>query len=83
MSAVKAVFDRILFELKSGEFNSLKGVPQGKTKQIRYSRSRDFTDEVAREFMQRRFRYDLIDDLCKSRGQVLTPMNLMELQLNS
>lgn len=83
MSAVKAVFDRILFELKSGEFNSLKGVPQDKTKQIRYSRSRDFTDEVAREFMQRRFRYDLIDDLCKSRGQVLTPMNLMELQLNS
>ena len=83
MSAVKAVFDKILSVLRSGEFNSIKGIAQDKTKEIRYSRSRDFTDEVAEDFMQRGFRDDLIKALCEARGQDLTPMSLKDLGVNA
>lgn len=80
MSAVKAVFDKILTVLRRGEFNTIKGIPQDKTKEIRYSRSRDFTDEAAEEFMQREFRSDLINALCEARGQDLSPISLTNLQ---
>lgn len=80
MSAVKAVFDKILSVLQSGEFNSLKGIAQDKTKEIRYSRSRDFTDEIAQAFLERPFNTKDIEALCQARGQNFIPADLMKLQ---
>jgi len=82
MSAVKAVFDKLLTVLQNSELNTIRGIAQDKSREVRYSRSRDFTDEIAAEFMQREFRSDVIKSLCKARGQDVTPMRLMELQAN-
>ena len=73
MSAVQSVFDKILSVLDTGTFNNIKGIPQDKTKQIRYSRSRDFTDEIAEEFMARHFLSEEIKSICTARGWNLTP----------
>jgi len=79
MSAVQSVFDKILDVLKEGTFNTIEGIAQDKTRQIRYSRGRDFTDEIAEEFMARDFRQDDIKILCEARGLGLTPFDLMKL----
>lgn len=76
MSAVQSVFDKILAVIDKGTFNTLIGVPQDKTRQIRYSRSRDFTDEIAEEFMARSFSSKAIESLCNARGQDVTPQNV-------
>lgn len=79
MSAVQSVFDKILSVIDEGTFNSMTGVAQNKKRQIRYSRGRDFTDEVAEEFMARKFDVETIRDLCKARGWTITPQNVTSL----
>ncbi len=79
MSAVQSVFDKILDVLGEGTFNTVEGIVQDKARQIRYSRSRDFTDEIAEEFMARDFRTKDIRVLCEARGQGFTPSDLMKL----
>jgi len=79
MSAVKSVFDEILEALKLGTLNTIEGIVQDKTMQIRYSRGRDFTDEVAEEFMARKFNAEDVKSLCEARGISLTPSDLMKL----
>lgn len=72
MSAVDAVFDDILDQLQHGALRDAKGVPQDITQQIRYSRSIDFTDEVAEEFMERSF-----DPISVKRPQALHNLQLL------
>ena len=53
MLAVKAAHEGLVYHLKSDEIWRMEPVPQDKTFEIRYSRSRDFTDEAAREYLAR------------------------------
>lgn len=79
MSAVQSVFDKILSVIDKGTFNTLSGVAQDRARQVRYSRSRDFTDEIAEEFMARPFSSKSIKPLCEARGQDVTPVTVKHL----
>lgn len=79
MSAVQSVFDKILDVLDEGTFTTMSGLQQNKARQVRYSRSRDFTDEIAEEFMARSFSSKAIEPLCEARGQGVTPQNVTDL----
>ncbi|MDA8708016.1 formyltransferase family protein [Hellea sp.] len=76
MSAVQSVFDKILAVLDTGTFNDIKGISQDRDKEIRYSRGRDFTDEIAEDFMARNFPTEDIKSICKARGWDLSPDDL-------
>lgn len=54
MRAVKAAHDSLLEMISRNELFQLPAHPQDKTKQIRYTRNADFTDHVAREFLDRK-----------------------------
>ncbi|WP_085918933.1 formyltransferase family protein [Halomonas sp. CSM-2] len=54
MSAVEAVIDDLLHAIDA-EIWKQSGEEQDSKKQIRYSRSTDFTDEIAQRFMERPF----------------------------
>lgn len=53
MQAVAAAHDSLVHRIKEGNIFSLQPVAQDKTKEVRYTRNRDFTDDIAAEFLQR------------------------------
>jgi len=52
MSAVRAAQDGICQMIKSGEISSATPVYQDRSEEIRYTRKEDFSDQVAREYLQ-------------------------------
>ncbi len=73
--AVQAAHRALIESIKSGRLFSLKALPQNHDLEIRYSRHRDFTDEVAKEYLQRNLSAHDIDRMLKSRRerQLLEP----------
>ena len=53
MEAVKAAHVSLVERIASGEIESYEPMEQDKGRQLRYTRNADFTDEVAREYMDR------------------------------
>lgn len=53
MQAVKAAHTALVERIRTGEITDYEPVPQDKSLQLRYTRSADFTDEVAREYLSR------------------------------
>ncbi len=53
MKAVVAAFEGLIATIQDASWQSLGAVPQDRSLEVRYSRSEDFTDDVAFEFMQR------------------------------
>ena len=53
MNAVREAHRALTDGIKSGQIFNLNPVSQDRTKEIRYSRNADFTDEVAREYLER------------------------------
>lgn len=52
MKAVESAFDGLARFLRSGELDRATPVPQDGNLELRYSRQRDFTDDVAREYLE-------------------------------
>ncbi len=73
--AVQAAHRALIESIKSGRLFSLKALPQDRKLEIRYSRHRDFTDEVAKEYLERNLSARDIDRMLKSRRerQLLEP----------
>ena len=53
MRAVKVAHESVAGNIASGRLGSFQPQPQDKTLELRYTRTADFTDEVAREFLAR------------------------------
>ena len=53
MKAVKAAHTTLIESIRTGEIHRIEPTPQDKSLQIRYTRNADFTDEVAREYLDR------------------------------
>jgi len=53
MRAVESAHKALAHLLHSGELQHMKGEPQDRSRQLRYSRNSDFTDEVAAEYLER------------------------------
>jgi hypothetical protein len=73
--AVQAAHHALIESIKSGRLFSLKALPQDRNLEIRYSRHHDFTDEVAKEYLERNLSARDIDRMLKSRRerQLLEP----------
>lgn len=73
--AVQAAHRALIESIKSGHLFSLKALPQDRNLEIRYSRHRDSTDEVAKEYLERNLSARDIDRMLKSRRerQLLEP----------
>lgn len=52
MKAVKVAHNSLTERIASGEIFDLKGVPQDRTKEYRYTKNNEFTDEVAEKYME-------------------------------
>jgi len=63
MEAVLTVQQKIVEEIASGKLLSRVGVDQKLDQQIRYSRNDEFTDRVAREYLDRNHSPDLLEEL--------------------
>ncbi len=53
MKAVKAAQTALVERIRTGEIRTFDPVPQDKSREIRYTRRADFTDEVAQEYLGR------------------------------
>jgi folate-dependent phosphoribosylglycinamide formyltransferase PurN len=67
--AVQAAHRALIESIKSGRLFSLKALPQDRNLEIRYSRHRDFTDEVAKEYLERNLSARDIDRMLKTRRE--------------
>lgn len=52
MCAVKSAHEGLISQIKSGKIFELSPVAQDKNKELKYTRNRDFTDEVASEYLK-------------------------------
>ncbi len=52
MKAVKVAHESLVRRIGSGEIFSYKEIPQDKSKEYRYTRNADFTDDVAKEYLE-------------------------------
>ncbi len=52
MKAVKVAHDSLAERISSGEIFQYPGIAQDRTKEYRYSRRQEFTDEVAKQYME-------------------------------
>jgi hypothetical protein len=53
MKAVKAAHATLVESIRTGVISGIRPTPQDKSREIRYTRNSDFTDEVAREYLDR------------------------------
>lgn len=53
MLAVKAAHEGLIRYLKTGEIFEMEPVPQDKSLELRYTRNRDFNDEVAAKYLEK------------------------------
>ena len=68
MRAVKAAHIAIAEKIKTGEIFDLEPMAQDKSQEIRYTRNRDFTDEVAGEFLRSAPTMDWIKEQVSQRS---------------
>lgn len=68
MKAVKAAHDSLVTRIKSGELSTYTGIPQDKSKEYRYTKNCDFTDEVAKEYMEKLYTSREVYEKLKSRN---------------
>ncbi|MGG3838410.1 formyltransferase family protein [Paenibacillus thiaminolyticus] len=75
MKAVKAAHDSLIEYISTGKINEFTPVKQEKKHEIRYTRNRDFTDEVAQKYLQNSPDPQFIKDKLESRDltQFLNP----------
>ncbi|TKH33538.1 methionyl-tRNA formyltransferase [Paenibacillus polymyxa] len=52
MNAVRSAHNSLIEYIKTGRINELTPLKQNKSQEIRYTRNRDFTDEVARHYLK-------------------------------
>jgi len=73
--AVQAAHRALLESIKSGRLFSLKALPQDRNLEIRFSRHRDFTDEVAKGYLERNLTAQDIGQMLKTspKRQLLEP----------
>jgi len=67
MLAVKAAHTGLIHYLKSGEIWNMSTVDQDKSCEIRYTRSRDFTDEVASDYLGKLPSPESVNESLKAR----------------
>jgi folate-dependent phosphoribosylglycinamide formyltransferase PurN len=67
MKAVKSAHDGLISYISSGKIKELTPVRQDRSKEIRYTRNRDFTDEVARNYLDNMPSKEYIYERLKSR----------------
>jgi hypothetical protein len=53
MQCVRAAHESVVDHLRRGDLLSLEPVPQDRSRELRYTRNADFTDEVAAEYLER------------------------------
>jgi len=51
MKSVKVAHDSLVKRIANGEIFNYEGIPQDATKEYRYTRNQDFTDEVAEDYL--------------------------------
>lgn len=71
MRAVEAAQGALVQGLASGELANLEPIPQDRQRELRYSRHRDFTSEVASEYLERRPSACELGDALRERDQCL------------
>ncbi|MBQ9902225.1 MAG: methionyl-tRNA formyltransferase [Clostridia bacterium] len=52
MKAVKAAHDSLVERIASGELFGYESIPQDRSREYRYTRNSDFTDDVAKEYLE-------------------------------
>jgi len=67
MRAVSDGIDTMVSLIASGQWKDLERIPQDKTNEIRYTRSRDFRDEIAAEFLDNPLTVQYIQSSLKNR----------------
>ncbi len=67
MRAVMAAHTCLVEKIAAGTVLSQQPVPQDKSREIRYTRNRDFTDEIAQEYLARNLDAGKVGELLKSR----------------
>ena len=53
MRAVEVAHNALVSSIANNSLLEIEPIPQSKSREIRYTRSTDFTDDVAREFLER------------------------------
>ena len=69
MESVAAAQDRVVSEITSGTLLSRAGHTFSDSSEIRYSRNRDFTDSVAKDFLMRTYSPEYFEELLRSKEQ--------------
>lgn len=67
MLAVKSAHESLVQNIKDGRLWTYKPIIQNKEKEIRYTRNRDFTDEVAGKYLNNMSSSSFIKDKCSNR----------------
>lgn len=67
MLAVKSAHKSLVKNIKDGKLWAYKPIIQNKKNEIRYTRNRDFTDEVVEKYFRNTKRSGLIKDKCSNR----------------
>ena len=52
MKSVKVAHDSLVKRIGNGEIFGYQGIPQDRTKEYRYTKNKEFTDEVAKKYME-------------------------------
>jgi methionyl-tRNA formyltransferase len=70
MMSVKLAHDRLVNRLSNGDIKKYNPIKQNSNLEVRYARNSDFTDQVAKEFLDRKMTIEEIDTLLidKSRN---------------
>jgi len=63
MMSVKSAHDSLITRLSNGDLNKYNPVKQNLNLEVRYARNSDFTDEVAKEFLDRKMTIEDIESL--------------------
>jgi hypothetical protein len=67
MKSVIAAQQGFIEYLKDGTLHNLASIPQDKTKEIRYTRSADFTDDVAADYLKNLPTPEEVDSMMNTR----------------
>jgi hypothetical protein len=67
MRAVRAGHSSLVEEIAAGTILSYQSVAQDKSREIRYTRNSDFTDEIARQYLARNLDSQTVGELMKAR----------------
>ena len=54
MSTIKSAFHSIAERIKDGSILTIKSLAQDKSKEVRYSTKKDFTEEVVKKYLEKK-----------------------------